>query len=998
VLKKTGLKKFLITVLLLAAPLAAAAYSDGAVSGGEYDFAYELYMDGNFKLSENIFRSYILNNPGSKLAGDAHFMAAENLYNTGNYRKSLNEYIGIIEKYPETKNKHRKELYYRIAEAYFQIKDYENSAKYVKMVIQDYPESYLVKDACLLLGENLFLTGDYDGAIDALNRLENYTEYGHFDYVYYLTGRVYYEKSIIEKKQKKKLANEAIRFFDRVKKEFSGSKIINHSEFRKANVYYSLGKYSKSARIINMIIEKEDDGKFALLMRYFLAWNYYMMKEYEKAIQEYSKIIEGFEDDILRIWAEYKTGLCYEGMGEADKAVSQLEKVIKEFPETIPSAYARYAMAQHHYDRGELYDSLRWYSGVVDNYDIEELTRSSLFMMADIYLNLGKFIKAREIYEKLENESEQDKYNARYMKAWCLAKSGEYTNSTEVYDSLIEDEGAPEELKARALLKKGDNFYELGLYEDAEKHYNGVITGYKNFKDLASEARYAKGWIYYRKNDFKKARDIFTGIIGSAKSAEIRIRADFMVANTLFSMQDFDKALSIYSGIMNDRRAGKNIKNESVYYTGWCYYRKGKFDLAVSFWEKYVAAVKDPVKKAEAYYRIGWAFFRKNEFDKAIEKFGIILRDYTGTHFYQEALLKTGDSYYNKQEYRKAVEFYRQLVDRFPSHYRISEALYGIQWSFYQLGEHEKAIELSKQFVEKYPESSFTPEIQYRVAEHYYNVKKYETAVSEFNKFISKYPEHDLADNAYYWKGTCELSLRNYSDSINTFRELTEKFPSTPFAGRAVFKAANAYYKLHEYGKAIENYLLYMEKYKDKKSADNACFNIAMSYKRMDNFEETEKWYKKFREEYKDSELFERATMNLGYLYQDTKRYDEAAGIFGEAVKLGNDKAVEAQFWIGDCLYAKKDYAGAAAAYKKVYTNFKKDELWAVSAIDSEAKIYEKQGKLKKAIAVYKNVFKVTKNKKYTDVAAKKIELLEEQYRILNPAPAATAAGKGGAK
>ena len=130
----------------------------------KYDFAHELFLDNNFSLSESLFESFILSSPESALSGDAEFMAAETKYNTGRFKEALGSYLAIIEKYRRTKNKYKKEVYYRIAECYFQLKAYEDSAKYVKLLLDNYPESYLSKDAYLLLGENLFLSGEHDKA------------------------------------------------------------------------------------------------------------------------------------------------------------------------------------------------------------------------------------------------------------------------------------------------------------------------------------------------------------------------------------------------------------------------------------------------------------------------------------------------------------------------------------------------------------------------------------------------------------------------------------------------------------------------------------------------------------------------------------------------------------------------------------------------------------------------------------------------------------------
>jgi tetratricopeptide (TPR) repeat protein len=720
-------------------------------------------------------------------------------------------------------------------------------------------------------------------------------------------------------------------------------------------------------------------------MKYFLAWNYYMTKQYDKAIAIYDDIIVNYSEDLLKIWSEYKKGMCMEALGDEKGALEQYKSVISKNPDTIPAAYSQYALAQYYYNKKDYYNAIDEFAQVMTKYNVEELTRAAQFMTADIHITMNNFSRAREIYDRIEKAGDKDVYMARYMKAWCMYKEADYQGSIKAYQGIIDDAKAPEEMKAKSTLKIGDDYYELDRNADAAKYYDTAVALSEKFPDIKAEALYGKGWILYSSNDLSGAREMFIQSKKSAATKETGLKADFMRANTLYTEHKFDEALRIYGEIMNEKTVSSSVREDSVFYAGWCYYRKERFDLAVDSWTRYKGLVSDPVKKAEAQYRIGWSYFRQNDFEKAITSFRDILDNYKQTHLYQEALLKTGDSYYNMKNYEKAIECYKELVDKFPQHYRVAEALYGIQWSYYQLNQPDKAIELSKDFVDKYPDSSFSPEIQYRVAEHYFNNGKYDTAVMEFTKFLEKNPRNSLADNAYYWLGISDMNLKNYGDAVTVFKELIIKFPATSFAEKAVFKTAGAYYQLHDFTNAAATYLDFTEKYKGSKFMPEVYFNLAMSYKRNNDLENAKLWYGKLIGEFKDSALYEKANMNLGYMLQDNKEYDAAITVFKKVVDEKLPKGVEAQFWIADCEHSKNNDDAAIAEYMKVYDNYKGQELWAVSALDAAGKLYEKKNDLRSAIKVYKKILASTNQPKYTEVTKKKISLLEEQYRLENP-------------
>jgi TolA-binding protein len=220
---------------------------------------------------------------------------------------------------------------------------------------------------------------------------------------------------------------------------------------------------------------------------------------------------------------------------------------------------------------------------------------------------------------------------------------------------------------------------------------------------------------------------------------------------------------------------------------------------------------------------------------------------------------------------------------------------------------------------------------------------------------------------------------------VNAYKDLITKFPASPFAEKALFKTAGCFYKLHDYNNASATYLDFISKYKASGYLPQAYFNLAMSYKRSNDLINTEMWYKKLIAEFPQSSLYERANMNLGYMYQDSKEYDKAIDIFQKVAAMKKSKGAEAQYWIADSYNSEGDTKNAAAAYVKTADDFPADELWSVSALDAAGRIYEKNGNLPRAIKIYKKILTVTKQPKYTDTAKKRIQLLEEQYRLLNP-------------
>ncbi len=950
-----------------------------------YKLGQALFENNSLSLSNVIFRSVASDFPESEIAPDASFMAAEALYKKGDYRAAFNSYSEADENYPQAKNRFRKEIYYRMALCSLKLDDYEKGAYYASYVADKYPDSYLEPDACLLAAENYFNKGDYVNSIKFIGRLEKYADYKNMDYAYYLAARVYYERYIKDREKNRDDSENAFKYFHRIETEYKGSSIYPRAMFWKANLYYSNGKYKDAIKLADISASLEKDERFKATVMYFKAWCHYMLSDYEKALSIFDETASMYPDFATAPWSKYKSGLCLQAMNKNKEAVLRFQSVINEHPGTIPQEYASFALADSFFKSGDYIEAFEIFIEI-KNSGIKELSIPSYYMAGESLMKSEKYREAAAVYDELAAKHSSESSEAKYMKAWCLFKDSDYIKASEMFKEIENDAANDKELRGRSLLKLGDIMYARGMNKEAEEIYNKAAYYYEKYSGIVFEALYGIGWVKYRESDYEGASLMFASARKKAPGAEAAARADIMDANCRYSLLKFEEAQEIYDRVSVRLGVSQDIKNEARFYSAWCDYRLGRFDQAAAKWERYGAETKDPVKKAESIYRRGWAFFRKNDFDNAIKSFDIIIEKYPSTHFMQEALLKKGDCYYNKGDFEKAIISYKTLVESHPSHYRVPEALYGIQWSYYQLGRDEEAVKISKDFLDKFGNSPFASEVQYRVGEHYYNVGNYRAAIDEFGKYIEKNKEGTLMDNALYFTAMSRMALNENAEAVQPLKRLISEFPKSNLKDRAKFKLATCYFKLNDFVKAAEDFSAYELENPSSEYADDALFNAGISYKRINDNAAAERMYRKLVEQYPSSPLAERGRMNLGYLYQDNGRYEEALKTFREVAEMKGKKAAEALFWIGDTYQSQGNTSAAHAAYLEVYEKFKKDEVWAVPALDASGRLYEKNNELKKAIDIYRKIEKGGYSKKYTEIAKKKADILMEQYKLLNPA------------
>ncbi|HRU40093.1 MAG TPA: tetratricopeptide repeat protein, partial [Candidatus Goldiibacteriota bacterium] len=389
----------------------------------------------NYSLARGIFRSIIIPAPESPLSGDAKFMEAESLYASGNYYGALKAFLSIVEKYPHTLRKYGKEIYFRMAGCSLRLKDSASAVRYLEKVLSAWPGSYLERDAWLLMAESRMENQEYDAALDALTRMEKFPDYQNFDYVHYLRGRIYHEKaaSSNDAAERSGYAAEAIRNLDRIKTEYPKSRLINHAQFWKANTQYVTGKYRQAVETAQKILANENDAKFRLLVRYFMAWNLYMSGDYGASQREYESIIAADSRDILAVWSLYKKGMCQEALGNEKDALATYAEVIKKYRATVPAAYAAYSTAYYYHKKKDYFEALPMFQELLENYSVEELERASYFMIAEGYLALNEIVKAGDTFKLIREKFPEDKFLASYMEAWCHFRQADYASAKEAY-------------------------------------------------------------------------------------------------------------------------------------------------------------------------------------------------------------------------------------------------------------------------------------------------------------------------------------------------------------------------------------------------------------------------------------------------------------------------------------------------------------------------------------------------------------------------------------
>jgi tol-pal system protein YbgF len=121
--------------------------SGGVMPTEAYNLAYNDYIKGNYDLALVGFQNYIAQFPDTSLSPDAHYWIGQIHYTRKDYRKAIETFDLVVQKYPKSDVVAKSLLQEGLS--YLELGDKTRSKTYLKRVVQDYPfseESKLAKN------------------------------------------------------------------------------------------------------------------------------------------------------------------------------------------------------------------------------------------------------------------------------------------------------------------------------------------------------------------------------------------------------------------------------------------------------------------------------------------------------------------------------------------------------------------------------------------------------------------------------------------------------------------------------------------------------------------------------------------------------------------------------------------------------------------------------------------------------------------------------------
>ncbi len=609
------------------------------------------------------------------------------------------------------------------------------------------------------------------------------------------------------------------------------------------NYYYNSKKYDEASRFYDMLSVADMSAQQRQEVKFKQGYAYFINKKFPQAKGAF-KGIKDIDGQYYYPSNYYYAMTCFFD-GSYDEAIKSFDKVssFKKYKPLVPYYIAQIYFAQGKYDQliaavePKLKDS--------ETTNLRELNQ----LVGQAYFEKENYKKAQPLLEKYAEGTAQMREEEFYQLGFTQYKNEDYKKAIKNFQEIS---GLDSNIGQNASYYLADCFLKVNNKPSARLALaNAAKLSFD--KSMQEEANFNYGKLSY---ELKNDRDALTALQKVKPGSKYYSESQNILAQLFLNSRDYDKALSIISGIQDKSPQMIEAQQKVMYYRGVQYYNDGDMTNAKSMFNGALNVPADNRIKALSLY--------------ALADIGHQSKDYEGSIRYTSQFLTMAKS-----------------VSGLPDESSTYTANYMQGYNYLKQGKHSQALgffqeaatsikrdksQLSNAFVEKQVLGDAT----LRAGDCYFKSNKYKEASRFYDEAIKN--NYSGFVYAMYQKGIIDGLEGRLDDKIIALERLTRDYPNSEYADEALLQTALAYQdpSVNKLNKAIVPLKTLINDYKGKSNLiPDAYTQLGLIYYNQGNTDQAIKYYKDVFNNNPSKEKAEEALGALENIYVDLGKTDE---------------------------------------------------------------------------------------------------------------------------
>lgn len=556
---------------------AAIKYLKGSFADSDSVGFYSAYYLGSLYLKQNqkpmaqtafdIARKY---KPDQKLVEESTYQFAKVSYDLGRPDQAITEFEKMLVTFP--KSTHADEIKELLSQAYVNATNYNKAIEYIEAMPKRSPAvDRAFQKATMLKGIELFNKEDYPAAVQYFEKSLTYP----IDPDYVAEASFWCGEAYSIGKKYEQAAEQYQRIIGI--NGYSNQDILLKARYGLGYAYYNLQQYDRALFNFKEFVNKAPRTQSNLadgMLR--LADCYYVSKSYPDALINYRKVVQyrSVDED----YAHLQSGAILGIMRKYEEAGAELDLIIKNFPQSRILDEALFQRAQLDFEQGNYASAVIGYSTLIQTKTTSRFVPYAYTRRAASYFNLKEYNKTAQDYiTVLENYGSHPASNDVLIPLQeALNLSG---RSSDFDKYLAEFKTAHPDAKGieSVEFESSKNLYFNQDYQKAITALTRYTNSYPESPRL-SEAKYYQAESYYRLKDWNKALSIYAEL-AQDKTFLFASKVIGRLAELEFKQGHYEKAVPYF------QQLARLASNKKEQYTAWSglldsYYLLAQYDSA----------------------------------------------------------------------------------------------------------------------------------------------------------------------------------------------------------------------------------------------------------------------------------------------------------------------------------------------------------------------------------------------------------------------------------
>lgn len=901
-------------------------------------------------------------------APEAAAMLAESLYRAGEH-KSVREPCQLIaSKWPQHPLRERADYFNGLAA--MAVEDFTFAAEVFDAMQKRFPKGQFFDQIALLLGQCWHRAGNVDRA---LRQYESVVKQNRGDGV---ADALYGQATLLHGKGQSQQAGKS---FDQFIERFPQHRAASSARLQRGRIHFDEKRYDQA---IALFEQAATSGAAGDETAFWIAKCRMRQNDFAAAATILENAATQFPSSALQPEMTYDRAVSL--MRAGDPAAAQaLAGFRKSHPNHALTPDAIYLQASIEHARQEYAKSAAFCREFAAKYNEHALIGAVRFLSAENELLAGQFEKAVEGYRAFlaAHASDANAGVAKFRLGGALHRLNEIEEAKAVLSEVVQGRKTAEPNR-RALWILGDIAFQQEQWNETISH----MTDYLSFgpdQPSADDALLKTGLAQLRLNHADEAMKAFDRVTREFPQSVHRTQALFETGQILLAKKEHDRAAEAFQKVLDEAKDTR-FAPFALNHLASIALHKQQFERAA---ELYAQVAQNPAASdlaPEASVQRAQALMAAKQFAAAAEAFAEFVKKYAKHDRVPAALAQRAIALARTGNHADVLKVIAAIEKDHASKLdpsTLATLKYEKAWSLRETDRNEDALNAYRELLASFPDQAIASNAALELAELEMAGKRHAEAEVLLADLYQRLKDgaisaSDLNEPALYRLAACKYELSKFEEAARYFEEFLAAHPRAALLASALALCGESHYKSNNFGKAAPQFAALIEKYPADPACDTGALRLGECYAVTEQWPQSEKAFASFLKKFPDHELSFQAQFGVAWALENQSQYDKAITAYRALIdRHTGPTAARAQFQIGECLFAKKQYDDAVRELLKVDILYTYPE-WSAAALFEAGRCFEELAKPVEARTQFEQVQQKYPQSRWAEMAAQRLNAL----------------------